>query len=228
MSPMPEGWSVDVEGTRVVIRVPGRPDDVFYLSAREARMVRIQLHLAYLTAFWRRRSVIGSDQPEPESRRDSSDPASQGTDSMSSQELRPSIGLYDDLSPAPEGWSIDAVGRWVHLEVPASAADGVFNLMAGEALTVGIALIRGSERVRWVNGTVGDDVTGRAQSAAEFDSASAGIDRQIAFAAERAATLAEADNAEIAAEDQAWVDDISDFNDEGSARDPETEAGDQG
>lgn len=207
MSPMPEGWSVDVEGTRVVIRVPGRPDDVFYLSAREARMLRIQLHLAYITAFWRRRSVIGSYQLEPEGRRDSSDPASRRTDSMSSRELRPSIGLYDDLSPAPEGWSIDAVGRWVHLEVPASAADGVFNLTAGEALTVGIALIRGSERVRWDTATVSDDDTGHVRSAA--------------------GPLAEAANTAIAAEDQAWVDDISDFNDEGSARDPESEAGDQ-
>lgn len=50
MSPMPEGWSVDVDGTRVVIRVLGRPDDLHRLTVQEARWLRNQLHLAYLIA----------------------------------------------------------------------------------------------------------------------------------------------------------------------------------
>ncbi len=50
MSPMPDGWSVDVDGTRVVIRVSGRPDDLHRLTVQEARWLRNQLQLAYLIA----------------------------------------------------------------------------------------------------------------------------------------------------------------------------------
>ena len=50
MSPMPNGWSVDVDGTRVIVRVSGRPDDLHRLTAQEARWLRNQLHLAYLIA----------------------------------------------------------------------------------------------------------------------------------------------------------------------------------
>lgn len=50
MNPMPEGWSVDVDGTRVVIHVSGRPDDLHRLTVQEARWLRNQLHLAYLIA----------------------------------------------------------------------------------------------------------------------------------------------------------------------------------
>lgn len=50
MSSMPEGWSVDIDGARVVIRVSGRPDDLHRLTVQEARWLRNQLHLAYLVA----------------------------------------------------------------------------------------------------------------------------------------------------------------------------------
>lgn len=50
MSPMPEGWSVDVDGTKVAVRVSGRPDDLHRLTVQEARWLRNQLHLAYLIA----------------------------------------------------------------------------------------------------------------------------------------------------------------------------------
>jgi hypothetical protein len=52
MSSMPEGWSVDVEDTRILVYVSGRPDDRFQLTIEEARTLRNQLHVAYLVA-WR-------------------------------------------------------------------------------------------------------------------------------------------------------------------------------
>lgn len=52
MSPMPEGWSVDVEDARILVYVSGRPDDRFQLTIEEARTLRNQLHVAYLVA-WR-------------------------------------------------------------------------------------------------------------------------------------------------------------------------------
>ena len=50
MSPVPNGWSVDVDGTKVIVRVSGRPDDPHRLTVQEARWLRNQLHLAYLVA----------------------------------------------------------------------------------------------------------------------------------------------------------------------------------
>ena len=47
---MPAGWSVDVEGTRIVVRVSGRPDDRFEMTIQEARTLRDQLHVAFLVA----------------------------------------------------------------------------------------------------------------------------------------------------------------------------------
>ena len=61
MSPMPNGWSVDVEGTRVAVRVSGRPDDLHRLTLQEARWLRNQLHLAYLIAA----QNGGSDEIQP-------------------------------------------------------------------------------------------------------------------------------------------------------------------
>ncbi len=58
----------------------------------------------------------------------------------------------------PAGWRVQAVGRSVHFEVPASAAKGVFQLAHSEALVAGIALIRGSERARVLDNTVDDDL----------------------------------------------------------------------
>lgn len=55
------GWSVDVNGTRVVVRVSGRPDDEFDLSAEEARALKNQLHVAYLIA---RRTHLAAADPE--------------------------------------------------------------------------------------------------------------------------------------------------------------------
>lgn len=50
MSPKPNGWSVDVDGTKVKVRVSGRPDDLHRLTVLEARWLRNQLHLACLIA----------------------------------------------------------------------------------------------------------------------------------------------------------------------------------
>lgn len=50
MSPMPNGWSVDIDGTRVIVRVSSRPDDLHRLTVQEARWLKNQLHLAYLIA----------------------------------------------------------------------------------------------------------------------------------------------------------------------------------
>lgn len=60
MSPMPVGWSVGVEGTRVVIRVSGRPDDWFWLSTAEIETLMHHLQFARLVA--RRRELAESDQ----------------------------------------------------------------------------------------------------------------------------------------------------------------------
>ncbi len=48
--------------------------------------------------------------------------------------------------------------RGVHIEIPASATDGIFELTDTEALVVGIALVRGSERARFFRMVVEEKV----------------------------------------------------------------------
>ncbi|KUI24046.1 hypothetical protein AU196_09845 [Mycobacterium sp. IS-1742] len=129
MSPMPDGWSVDVDGTRVVLRVLGTADVRFNISAAEARMVKNQLHVAYLIA---QRNNYGGQQFS-------------GTEFTSSDAV-PAVeahaadeGLTADALPA--GWAIWPEGGLVHFEVPASAADGDFALSRLEAAVVGIVLL---------------------------------------------------------------------------------------
>lgn len=55
---------------------------------------------------------------------------------------------FPGLRPMPAGWRVEAVGERIHFEVPASAADGEFELTYAEALRAGIALIEASERSR--------------------------------------------------------------------------------
>ncbi|SHU95771.1 antitoxin MazE-like protein [Mycobacteroides abscessus] len=211
MSPMPEGWSVDVDGTRVVVRAPGGPGVGFYLDVAQARMLKKQLHLAYLIA----------DHQRSDSGRD------------------------DDLGPIPAGWHIETVGRRVHFEVSASGVDGEFTLTPDEALVAGIALIRGSEQARSFDEPAGDDdtdselsellsraatsVTIRRKRVRHTGDETAGDDdtRAPGFAEEahRQSALVAAASSE--AEDQAWVDDVSEFNDEGAALDSESESGEQ-
>lgn len=51
MSPMPEGWSVDVDGANIVVSFPeGDQDGRRVLSRHDARVLRVQLHLAHLLA----------------------------------------------------------------------------------------------------------------------------------------------------------------------------------
>ncbi|MGE0215349.1 MULTISPECIES: hypothetical protein [Mycobacteriaceae] len=101
----------------------------FNISAAEARMVKNQLHVAYLIA---QRNNYGGQQFS-------------GTEFTSSDAV-PAVeahaadeGLTADALPA--GWAIWPEGGLVHFEVPASAADGDFALSRLEAAVVGIVLL---------------------------------------------------------------------------------------
>jgi hypothetical protein len=51
MSEMTDGWSVDVDGEKVVVNFPVEGDYGHrVLSRHQARVLRTQLHLAYLLA----------------------------------------------------------------------------------------------------------------------------------------------------------------------------------
>lgn len=50
MTSMSDGWSVDVDGTGIIVRLSGRPDGAYRLTMHEARVMRAQLHLASLLA----------------------------------------------------------------------------------------------------------------------------------------------------------------------------------
>ncbi|OBJ93993.1 hypothetical protein [Mycobacterium sp. 1245852.3] len=51
MSLMPDGWSVDVDGANIVVSFSdGDRDGRWVLSRHDARVLRAQLHLAYLLA----------------------------------------------------------------------------------------------------------------------------------------------------------------------------------
>jgi hypothetical protein len=102
----------------------------------------------------------------------------------------------DDLGRMPAGWSVKAVGRWVEFEVPASGVDGLFRLTHAEALAAGVALVRASEHTRVIDYTEDDLAAGYAQLAIEL----------------REESIAEDSNEAVIDEDQAWVDDISEFN----------------
>lgn len=129
MSPMPDGWSVDVDGARVVLRVLGTADVRFNISAEEARMLKNQLHVAYLIA---QRNTLG-DQELSGTEFTSSD-AVAAVESHVADE-----GLTADALPA--GWAIWPEGGLVHFKVPASAAAGYFELSRLEAAVVGIVLL---------------------------------------------------------------------------------------
>lgn len=225
MSPMPEGWSVDVEGTQVVVRVSGRPDDRFVLSAGEAWTLKNQLHLAHLTARRLPRAPVDPDQLEQEIRRgpDAQAGAVEATDAPeeSVKHEMQTRGVHSDLNPWPLGWSVEVVGRWVFVEVPASAVDGVFQLTYAEAMFAGVALIRGSERAR-----MGDDTLDEEHDEdAEFWRAiellrSINSQRETEFARDAHRQSALAAGSAAAAEDQAWVDSISEFG-EGSESEPD-------
>lgn len=61
MSEITDGWSVDVDGVNVVVEFPrGEDAGRRVLSRHEARVLRVQLHLAYLLA-GRNRSTTGAD-----------------------------------------------------------------------------------------------------------------------------------------------------------------------
>jgi hypothetical protein len=60
MSPMPEGWSVDTDGSNVILTIPPGAGN-YVLSAAEARSLKNQLHIAYLIAS---RRELGAADPE--------------------------------------------------------------------------------------------------------------------------------------------------------------------
>ena len=65
---IPDGWPVDVDGNNVLVTFPaGDQSGRRLLSRHEARVLRLQLHLAYLLAgrnFWT--SAAGTDATEGE------------------------------------------------------------------------------------------------------------------------------------------------------------------
>ncbi len=129
MSPMPDGWSVDVDGTRVVLRVLGKADVRLNISADEARMLKNQLHVAYLIAH----------------RNAPNEQEFSGTEFTSSDAVAAveAHAVDEELTAdaLPAGWAIWPEGDLVHFEVPASAADGDFELSRLEAAVVGIVLL---------------------------------------------------------------------------------------
>jgi len=159
MSSMPAGWSVDVEGTRIVVRVSGRPDDQFHhLTLGEARALRVQLHLAYLLA--------GRNTAEAALLRKLFDTHPDLRDADISHDLAADLletyksyaGRLADNSAQEEAatepgrlpvdWRISATGSSGEFVVPSSAADGGYSLTVKEALAAGVALIRQAERAR--------------------------------------------------------------------------------
>jgi hypothetical protein len=126
---MPDGWSVDVDGTRVVLRVLGKADVRFNISADEARMLKNQLHVAYLIAYRNapnEQEFSGTEFTSP--------------DAVAAVEAH---AADEDLTAdaLPAGWAIWSEGGLVHFRVPASAADGDFELSRLEAAVVGIVLL---------------------------------------------------------------------------------------
>lgn len=111
MSPMPEGWSVDVERTRVVVRVSARPDDCFHLSIEEALTVRSQLHLACLLARGQR-PVVASESVNTERDALAVAEADRHSDDMDFVEaisaLTDDIAKFSEQVPANES---DELGR---------------------------------------------------------------------------------------------------------------------
>lgn len=98
------------------------------------------------------------------------------------------------MSAIPSGWRIEPGDHGgVHFEVPASGVDGVFQLTLAEAVSAGLGLITAAERAR-TSDQMSDTRT-----------------PEFAEEAHRQSALAAASSGE--AEDQAWVDDISEFND---------------
>jgi hypothetical protein len=71
MSQMPDGWFVDVDGDKVLVTIPaGDESGRRLLSRHEARVLRVQLHLAYLLAggnFWTTGGGAAAPQEEPDS-----------------------------------------------------------------------------------------------------------------------------------------------------------------
>jgi hypothetical protein len=57
---MPEGWSVDTDGSSVILKIPSGAGN-YVLSAGEARALKNQLHIAYLIAS---RRELGAVAPE--------------------------------------------------------------------------------------------------------------------------------------------------------------------
>lgn len=191
MSPMPDGWSVDVEGTRVVVRVSGRPHDWFWLSTGEIKTLIIQLQLAHVIAhrrelvesdpdaltsevqrdidahlemygryavdelaqadidYWTGQIVSGDELWQrfalPESNPSGDPPISvapDGSDDAETADASGSATTGEQVGAGlPAGWNIRSNGDAVRFVVPASAADGEFQISRSEAAAVGVAML---------------------------------------------------------------------------------------
>ncbi|MEW5813098.1 MAG: hypothetical protein AB1925_27065 [Actinomycetota bacterium] len=185
MTEMPEGWSVDVDGANIVVSFPGGDQDGRrVLSRHDARVLRVQLHLAYLLAGRNRWSTgveLGATSEEVAALRAvmQDHPDLRGADityqvaaellerlkayvGHNLERIPPSAMSAEPVSTAPvtepggaaapgelpRGWSIRARGHQVEFIVPASAADGYFDLRIEEALAVGVAITQQAERAR--------------------------------------------------------------------------------
>lgn len=158
MSSLPEGWSVDVSGPQIVVRVSGRPDHLFHLTLQEARLLRVQLHLAYLLAgrntaeavrLWK----LFGDHPDLRDADIFHDLAADLLEIYKSHTGRPADNPEQEDAETepgqlPRDWGISAVGDSVEFVVPASADDGRYTLTRAEALAAGVLLIQEAERAR--------------------------------------------------------------------------------
>lgn len=185
MTEMPEGWSVDVDGANIVVSFPdGDEAGRRMLSRHDARVLRVQLHLAYLLAGRNRWSAGAGPGVTSEEvaalravMRDHPDllgadityqvaaellerfkayvgrnleripPSSMSAEPVSTAPVTEAGGATA-TSELPRGWSIRARGHEVEFIVPASAADGYFDLRIEEALAVGVAITQQAERAR--------------------------------------------------------------------------------
>jgi hypothetical protein len=69
MSPMPEGWSVDTDGSNIILKIPSGAGN-YVLSAGEAEALKNQLEIAHLIASRRELGIADPEVPRPETQRD--------------------------------------------------------------------------------------------------------------------------------------------------------------
>jgi hypothetical protein len=79
MSLMPEGWSVDTDGSNIILKIPSGAGN-YVLSAAEARALKNRLHIAYLIASRRELGAAGPEDSRQSGKSGGQQAADRGTD----------------------------------------------------------------------------------------------------------------------------------------------------